>query len=186
MSDETAGNCRSKLWNSKHERAAELVALGVLTEPQIAAEVGCSERTLRTWKHDQRFLVRVEHHLAVQRAAVEAEGIANRQNRVRSQNDRWQKMLTVFAERAADPTFARVPGWQTGLLVHTVKGVGRGEYFQLIDLYEVDTGTLRELRELEKHAATELGQWTEKQETSGVVQVQRIIDVEVATPVESQ
>jgi hypothetical protein len=33
----------------------------------------------------------------------------------------------------------------------------------------LDAALLKELRDLEKHAATELGQWTEKQDVTGVM-----------------
>jgi hypothetical protein len=52
-------------------------------------------------------------------------------------------------------------GGTTGLLVRTVKSVGKGNDAELIDLYEVDTGLLREIREFSKQAAQELGQWTD-------------------------
>lgn len=73
-------------------------------------------------------------------------------------------MQQVIAERAEDIELQDVAGGKTGLIVHNVKGVGKGEDFQLIDLYEVDTGLLKELREHEKQAAQELGQWTEKKD----------------------
>src|SRR5262249_32081265 len=53
-------------------------------------------------------------------------------------------------------------GGRTGLIVHNVKGVGKGDNFQLIDLYEVDVALLREMRECERQAAQEVGQWVEK------------------------
>ena len=48
------------------------------------------------------------------------------------------------------------------MLVRRVKGLGRGDGFLLIESYEVDSRLLRELREHEKQAAQELGQWGEK------------------------
>lgn len=57
-----------------------------------------------------------------------------------------------------------VPGGNTGLLVRTTKGIGSGDTFQIVDEYAVDTGLLRELREHEKQAAQELGQWIDKSE----------------------
>ena len=75
-------------------------------------------------------------------------------------------------------------GHETGLLVRTYKLLGRGEDAQLVEEYKVDDGLLRELRELEKHSATELGQWMEKQEHSGQVAVQRIVEVAVTMPKE--
>ena len=44
------------------------------------------------------------------------------------------------------------------------RGRSSGEAAEVIDVYQVDTGLLRELRELEQQAAKELGQWTERGE----------------------
>jgi hypothetical protein len=53
-----------------------------------------------------------------------------------------------------------VPGGTTGLVVRIAKkAAGRVVY-----LDRVDTGLLRELRELAKQAAQELGQWGQKYE----------------------
>ena len=76
-------------------------------------------------------------------------------------------MTEVIRQRAVN--LKDVPGGgNTGLLVRQVKGIGKGEDFQVVEEYAVDTGLLRELREHEKQAAIELGEWTEKQDvTSG-------------------
>lgn len=67
-------------------------------------------------------------------------------------------------------------GGKTGLIVHNVKGVGKGDDFQLIDLYEVDTGLLREMREHEKQAAQELGDWTERVQHDGALSIRYVND----------
>jgi hypothetical protein len=54
------------------------------------------------------------------------------------------------------------PGADTGLLVRTLKTVGSGFDAKVVAEYEVDTGLLKELREHEKQAAQELGQWSDK------------------------
>ncbi len=180
---ESGVNLRPRGWDSRHERAAERLADGQLTDVLIAEEAGLTVSRLGQLKHQPYFRSRVEHYLSVAQAAIEAEGIANRANRVASQNERWRKLHQVVSERAADPVHQRIPGYRTGLLVHTVKGIGKGEDFRVIDLYEVDAALLRELRELEKHAATELGQWEEKSKHSGSLNVlQQIVELEVTTP----
>ena len=45
--------------------------------------------------------------------------------------------------------------------------------------YAVDVALLREIREHEKQAAIELGQWTEKQEHTGEVLVREYVGVDV-------
>lgn len=71
-------------------------------------------------------------------------------------------MQQVIAERAEAKEMQGVAGGETGLLAHNVKGLGKGDDFELVDEYAVDTGLLREIRETEKQAAIELGQWQEK------------------------
>lgn len=120
--------------------------------------------TLKNWAVAFGWQARLAEIAEVERQAIVAKGIAEKQNRIDAYNDRWRRMQQVIAERAEDIELQDVAGGKTGLIVHNVKGVGKGEDFQLIDLYEVDTGLLKELREHEKQAAQELGQWTEKKD----------------------
>lgn len=113
-----------------------VVAYENLRKPQIAALI------------DQR------------RAEIRAEGIANRDARISAQQDRWDRMQRVILARAAD--MAAVPGGDTGLLVRQYKALGRGEDFQVVEEYAVDTGLLSEMRQLEQHTAKEKGEWVDK------------------------
>jgi hypothetical protein len=68
-----------------------------------------------------------------------------------------------------DPDVAGHPGGDTGLVVRQVKMIGSGAAAQLVEEYPVDVALLRaeldvmrELREHEKQAAQELGQWVDK------------------------
>lgn len=152
-------------WTPKRDRAAELVADDVLTDEQIAAELKLHVRTLGWWKRAPVFQARVEERRKAIRAAIWAEGIANKQNRIDALNNRWQRMQQVIDQRAErHPTVgaAEMAGASTGLLVLTVRylpGGGR------VEEWAVDTGLLKELREHEKQAATEMGQWSEKTES---------------------
>jgi hypothetical protein len=160
-------NASAFRWSRKTERAALLVSQDELPDKAIAAEVGVNESTLERWKRFPEFRDRVQEHRDLWREQIKAKGIAERQNRIDALNERWNLMREVIDGRAEDSHMQHVAGGRTGLLVHTVKGVGRGEDFQLIDLYEVDTGLLNELRQHEKQAAQELGEWSEKREVSG-------------------
>jgi hypothetical protein len=149
------------------DKASLLVAIDELTDARIAEKVGISAPTLYRWKRDPEFLAAVDAHNAAFREIARRKGAAILDRRVAALNDRLQRMKRVIDERGDDPGMQGVPGGKTGLLVRTVKAVGRGEDFELIDLYEVDTGLLKELREHEKQAAQELGQWAERTEISG-------------------
>lgn len=143
------------VWTRARERAALLTAEDALTDVEIAAEVGISERTLHRWRKRPEFMARVEEHIEAFRAVIERKAIAQRGRRVAALQDRWRRMQRVIEERAADPGMADVPGGRTGLIVR------RG---RRVEEYAVDEGLLRELREHERQAAQELGQWLERAE----------------------
>lgn len=151
-------------WNDERRLAAQLLADGNLTDVEIAEIAGVDRTTLWRWKQEPEFIEVIEGHLEVFKQEVRRRGIASRDRRIKALNDRWSRLQRVVEERADDPAHENVPGWKTGLLVHNVKSVGGGESATVVDLYEVDTGLLRELREHEKQAAQELGQWTERHE----------------------
>lgn len=154
-------------WTPQREQAAVHVAQDELTDEEIAGKLNITRMTLARWKTEPVFLARVDEHIAAYRAAIRRRGIAVVENRIGQLQERWRLMRQVIAERAEAPEMQGVAGGTTGLLVRTVKGIGKGDDFQLIELYAVDTGLLKELREHERQAAQELGQWAEKHELSG-------------------
>lgn len=160
-----AQNVTEFQWTTTRERAAQLVADDVLSDEHIASQLGLNRRTLARWKLQPAFKQRVEEHLTAARELIRAEGIANRQNRVDALSDRWNRLHQVIAARAED--LQAVPGGSTGLLVRQLKSIGVGENNQVVEEYIVDTGLLAELRNHERQAAQELGQWTEKRELLG-------------------
>lgn len=167
-------------WREPQVEAAQLLAEDDLTDEEIAAKVGISRRQLTNWKQHPDFRKRIEEITARMGDAALRHGIARRNRRLRALDDRWRRMQQVIDERAVDPEMRAVPGGRTGLLVHNVKSVGKGDDFQVIDLYEVDVALLRELREHEKQAAQELGQWTERRDmTTGGKPFKVYIDVDI-------
>jgi hypothetical protein len=148
-------------------KAAVLVAEDHLTDEEIAAEVGISKRQLEYWKAHPDFMARVDGHIKAADAEISRKGIARQMRRVQAQDDRWRRMRAVIDARGDDPDLAAAPGGDTGLLVRQQKALGGGDNFQVVEEFAVDTGLLRELRELEKQAAQELGQWTDHHEYSG-------------------
>jgi hypothetical protein len=157
-------NVREWFWNTKRTRAAELLAQDELSDDEIAETVGATSRQFRRWKKREEFAARIEELREQFDIAVQRHAVAKRLRRVKALNDRWMRMQKVIEERAADPAMQEVPGGKTGLLVHDVKVVGGGDNVRVVDLYQVDTGLLKELREHERQAAQELGQWVEKKD----------------------
>lgn len=181
----------SRFLPAKREHAASMLAGDYQPDRVIAAEVGVTMMTLNRWKRDPEFQAAIARHREEQRAAVASEGIANKQNRVRALNDRWQRMQRVIDARAVtkppkvihsqesagreEPDTIDAPGWDTGLMVEVVKKIGQVTEFR----YEVDTGLLKEIRAHEEQAAKELGQWVEKTEQDQRVTIRRYIGVDV-------
>lgn len=124
--------------------------------------------------------VRIQDRIADYRTKIEAEGLASQQNRIDAYNRRWRLLEQIRDERSKDDWLADVPGGSTGFVVKQLKTV-KHQYIpepndedgksssMMIETWEsaVDTGFLKEFRELEKQAAHDLGQWTEKREVTG-------------------
>lgn len=147
-------------WTETKEKAAELLAEGELAQKQIATECGVTPQTIWNWRQVPEFQTRVEQRLEEIRAEVRRHGVAIVERRVARVNDTWQRLQRVVSARAVD--MVGVPGGETGLLVRKRKMLGSGPTAYEVEEYEVDTGLLSELREHEKQASQELGQWIQK------------------------
>lgn len=185
-------------WTGRSDRAAVRVAEDLKTDEEIAAEAGVTKRQLERWKQHPEFAARVQQHRDELQAAVVAEGITRRENRVDALNERWRRLHAVINARALE--HANIPGGNTGLLVRQVRLVKvystttdpdeveepdaadvliSAKLSQEVAEYAVDTGLLKELREHERQAAQELGQWTEKQERTGELLIREYVGVDV-------
>lgn len=159
-------------WTQQAEQAAALIAQGNLSMDDIAARAGVVRKTLYSWRQNATFRARVDGLLAEFRAEVRRIGLATVEKRVAAQNDRWVRMRSLIEARADDPALADVPGGTTGLLVRTVRKVvvesdaERGPRSTEVAEFAVDAALLREIREVEKQAAIELGQWQARLETN--------------------
>jgi hypothetical protein len=154
-------------WTVARERAAALLADGELSDREVANEVGVDRPTLWRWRQHPDFAARVRSILERAAEELERHAIARKARRMRTYDERWRELQRVIAERAAAPEMQSVPGGKTGLLARRVKVVGGGENAREVEEYEVDTALLKELRELERQAAVEAGQWTTKSEVRG-------------------
>ncbi|MHB0871407.1 MAG: hypothetical protein ACYC66_18200 [Chloroflexota bacterium] len=194
-------------WTGQKEEAALLVAQDDLTNEEIASRIGITRRSLQSWKQRPEFALRVLDLVAAMAEAVKGRGIAERQNRVAALDERWEKLHRVMAARARE--LADVPGGDTGLLVRDLRlikvypttadgdeaeetgdpegaeivaideGVAAGRRAVLVAKYLLDVGLLRELREHEKQAAIELGQWDDKSRSTGTRVIREYVGVDV-------
>ncbi len=154
-------------WTPEKERIVTLLAEGELTDREIVQQFSIHIRTLYRWKNVPVFALRVEEEKRALGDLALRYAIGKRERRIKNLNDRLERMHQVIRDRAAEPEMADVPGGPTGLMVRTKKGIGAGENLQIFDEYAVDTGLLKELREHEKQAAIECGQWAERREMTG-------------------
>lgn len=163
-------------WTAQREKAALLLAEDRLIDEEIAKKIGVDRRTLTNWRQDLEFQARITEHVEAFKQAVRSRGIACLERRVDALSDRWDRMRQVIEERAEE-LGGECAGGGTGLLVKQMKTLGSGPAAQVVEEYAVDTGLLRELREHEKQAAQELGQWTDKADvTSGGTPLANILE----------
>lgn len=152
------------LENQKKEEAAVLLAEDHLTDARIADLVGVNRKTLQRWKELPDFSRRVQQVVGVFADRALKHGLARRERRLQVLNDMHDRMLQIIDERAKSPDLSGVPGGTTGLVTKQMKGIGKGDDFRIVEVYEVDTATLREIREMQAQVAEELGQKVKKVE----------------------
>lgn len=162
---------------TKHLEAARLLANG-LTPTEVADQMGIGRRTLYRWSEIPSFKQEIEKFVEADRKAIENQGIANKQCRLDEYNRRWKKMQALIDARAEWGSAQGYVGGDTGLLCQDYKGT--------VEVYKVDAALLREMRELEKQAAIEAGQWVEKSETLEKVDVSKLSDEELKAIAEAK
>lgn len=155
------------LWTDEKKAAVKLIAEGELTDSDVASRAGCTRQSIWLWRQVAEFNARIDEEREAIRQSLRHRAISLVEKRVNRLNRDWLKLQKVIEERAADPTMRDIPGGSTGTLVRTVKMIGNGDQSRMIEEYAVDVGTLREIREIEKQAAIQLEQWTEKKSIEG-------------------
>jgi DNA-binding CsgD family transcriptional regulator len=157
----------------KRDEAAALVAAGELEDEQIAAKLGIARSTLANWKRRDDFKAAVESIVETFREKAQSSGIAVLANRIAGYQDLWDRMLKIVTDRAADPTMEKVPGAGSGLLVRDFKFKKIGNEAKAVPIYRFDAALVSELRETAKQTAQELGQWMERHDLSGSLNVEQ-------------
>jgi hypothetical protein len=151
-------------WTKQRQEVLKLVIEGKLSVPQIAEKIDRRYDTVWTWIRHPQFKAKLATLQERQLEELQRITIANKVKRVEAAQVRHDKMNAVIDARAADPTLQAVPGGATGLLVRQLRAIGHGRNQAVIEDYAVDTGLLKEMREIEKQVAVECGQWQERLE----------------------
>jgi 16S rRNA A1518/A1519 N6-dimethyltransferase RsmA/KsgA/DIM1 with predicted DNA glycosylase/AP lyase activity len=141
------------------ERMCLLLAEDRLTDRAIAEDVGISTSTLWHWKRKPECQARIKLYQQEMATHAFRQGIAQRENRLGALADRWKRMHALMEARAQAYDSPEIPGGSTGLIVEEVKVSPKGDKTVV---YSFDRALFQEMRETEKQAAIELGQWTEK------------------------
>jgi hypothetical protein len=149
-------------WDKRKREAAHLFAENDLSDEEIATRLGTNRMTLWRWRQHPEFAGEVDRVRRELGAVAVRRVIARRNRRLLSLEGRWLAMQEIIEARAADPAHQRAPGGATGLLVRRQKMLGSGENAVLVEEFELDAAILKELREHERQAAIEVGDWVEK------------------------
>ncbi len=113
---------------------------------------------LQRWSVAHSWQARLAAIAEEERQAIVRRGIAEKQNRVDLLVDLAKRYQQVIEARAKDND--DLTGGETGLIVREVTYLPGGS---TRERQEADVAVTKELRELAKQAAQELGEWTEKQ-----------------------
>ncbi len=148
----------------KFAKAARMIAEERLSQDEIAKKLGLSRSAILRWKRNYpAFVDLIQRYRVELHQEVLERGIAQKHNRIKSADRRWNKLNGLLDSRATDaaqnPEFVGVPGAETGLLVRQRKCIGGGQHGEFINEFVVDHDTLKEIRALEEHVAKELGQF---------------------------
>lgn len=142
--------------------AAQLVAEDILTDEQIAAKIGIGRTTLHRWKLDEKFKARVKKIGDEFAERASKNGLARKEVRVSELIDLYLKAKQIIDERGESSEMKDIPGGTTGLIVKNYKQIGKDAK----ELFEVDTGLMKQMAALQDQIAIELGQRVSKLEVN--------------------
>jgi phage terminase small subunit len=129
--------------------------------------------------HGSRLLTNDDIRAEIQawRDEARAGAIAQVEYRLSVLDDLERRYRDLIAARSGDLA-DEAPGGETGLLVRQYKAAGE----ELRAEYKADTAVTGEIRDLHKQAAHELGQWTEKLDLSGGIEIREYEGVPAGAP----
>jgi len=131
-----------------------------LPDAEIAKYAGITPDRLAKVRSSSEYIVMRAEAYTLKGGPRYVPPIQRREVRLAALNERWCKLLSIMDERGESEEAQAIPGGSSGLLVKTWKMGSTKDAIR--EEWVLDKDLLRELREIEKHVATELGQWTEK------------------------
>ena len=163
-------NTHGWAWTQASELAAHLVAEGRLSIPKIAAQCHVSEKTIDRWKKIPDFKTRVDEHLAAMRLRFRTEGFSVPENRIAAKRRRLCAIMGALRKRAGRPDRGGAEWDRSGYFVQRLRSINAGDgQFYVVTEYELDTGALAALNDLEREIAIETGTYKTKIEHSGKI-----------------
>ncbi len=162
---------------AKRQHAAKLVADRKQTVPAIAEAVGCSPRTINTWKGEADFIAMVESLRVAWRAKAHDGGISDTDWAIRHIQDRHTRLRAIIEARAKDPEHRKAPGGKTGMLTITYKMRAMGDKLghEMVPEYAFDAALNEAMLAAEVEVQTLLGKYKQKVEVA-VTGVMSIIE----------
>lgn len=151
-------------------------AAGNATEAARLAGYKGSDTAMRVTGHDNLAKPNIALQITKHREKLELRAIADLQSRVDGYDKRRNELLSIIAERSVNSVYQKVPGGRSGWLVHTVKQIGGGFTAERVEEFAFDSALHKELRELEKQAAQDLGQWQDQKRIEVAIQVKDLAD----------
>jgi AcrR family transcriptional regulator len=146
--------------------AAAMFGEGKYTINEIAQVVGISRRQIQHWKSKETFAVMVRNAGEAYAKRFLTEGLARKERRLAVLNDMHERVLTSVFERGESKGMKNIPGGHTGMVTKTLKGIGKGDDFQVVEVYSIDTPVISSLIEIHDAVREELGQNVRKHEFS--------------------
>lgn len=171
-------------WNEQRAKAAQFLAEARLGDEEIAQEVGISRNQITRWKRHPEFAARIAQIVEATAEALKTQGIRRKENRLDNYQRLVDKMFALIDARGAEMAKTEeIAGGETGLLVRDYKGKDADRA-----VYAFDASLIRELREHQKQAAIEVGEWTEKKDLTSdgkALELRPTINVYASESIES-
>jgi hypothetical protein len=145
-----------KISDETRQQAACLLAAGKKITV-VAKTLGVDEKTVDRWKLLPDFRAMVERELKIIRERISQEGQAIKENRILAKRRRHASIMRSIKKRAMDATKGGAEWDESGFVVQRQRVIGSGDAQLMVTEFELDTGALQALNELEDGIAREKG-----------------------------